>query len=523
MPVNGPMQKSLNLDPLSGFSNLRSNVDSIMRIGPSLLDAIARLAILATLCFLRASSQELHRGFEAAPKPSVSGFQPLLTDPTGNFSLSFLRVNGTRLALAVVHVPSSQPLWVADPPRPARWSDRSTRLSFNGSLVISDPSSGVFWSTGTDGDRVVLLNSSNLQVQKQSDGGSGTPVVVWQSFDFPADTLVENQNFTAAMSLTSSNGLYSMRMGSDFFALYANFGGDSDQMYWEHKALEAKAQVVDGAGAVYARVDPGGFIAMYQNGSVPVDVEAFNSFQKSIDSFLLLRLESDGNLKGYYWTGSTWATNYRAISGSCELPSPCGPYSLCSADGTCSCLDNRTEARPGLCSSAPGSGDFCGGGAGSGSGGFSVLRRVGVELPYKELMGYASVPSLDDCERACESNCSCWGAVYSNATRFCYTIDYPIQTLLEVADETKIGYFKVMPAPAGKGKGYEVGFGVGVLMSVLIVVAVVAVVGLVGYRVWRRRRRGGLKGHLAGEDGLAAGPYKDLGSASFRSIELSSR
>ncbi|KAF8042518.1 hypothetical protein BT93_A0988 [Corymbia citriodora subsp. variegata] len=474
------------------------------------------------LCFLRAGSKELLRGFEAAPRASVSAFQPLLTDPTGNFSLSFLRVNGTRLALAVVHVPSSQPVWIADPSRPARWSDRGTRLSFNGSLVVSDTSSGVFWSTGTDGDRVVLLNSSNLQVQKQSNVDGGTPAVVWQSFDFPADTLVENQNFTAAMSLTSSNGLYSMRMGSDFFALYANFGGGSDQMYWEHKALEAKAQVVDGAGAVYARVDPDGFIAMYQNGSVPVDVEAFNSFQKSIDSFLLIRLESDGNLKGYYWTGSTWATNYRAISVYCELPSPCGPYSLCSADGTCSCLDNRTEARPGSCSAAPGSGDFCGGG-GSGSGGFSVLRRDGVELPYKQMMGYAPASSLDDCERACESNCSCWGAVYSNATRSCYTIDYPIQTLLQVAGETKIGYFKVKPSPAaGKGKGYEVGFRVGVLMWVLIGVVVAGGVGLVGYRVWRRRK-GGLAAHLAGEDGLAAGPYKDLGSASFRSIELSSR
>lgn len=475
--------------------------------------------ILATLWFLRAGSQELLRGFEAAARPSASAFQPLLTDHTGNFSLCFLRVNGTRLALAVVHVRSSQPLWVADPARSARWSDRSTRVSFNGSLVVSDPSSGALWSTGTDGDRVVLLNSSNLQVQKQSDGDGGTPVVLWQSFDFPADTLVENQNFTAAMSLASSNGLYSMRMGSDFFGLYAKFGGDADQMYWKHKALEAKAQVVDGAGAVYARVDPDGFVAMYQNSSVPVDVEAFNSFQKPIDSFLLLRLESDGNLKGYYWTGSIWAMNYRAISGFCELPSPCGPSGLCSADSTCACLDNRTEARPGSCS-APGSSDFCGGG-GSGSGGFSVLRRNGVELPFKELMGYVSAPSLDECERACESNCSCWGAVYSNTTQFCYTIDYPIQTLVEVTDETKIGYFKVDPARSGEGKGYEAGFGVGVLAWVLIGIVVAGGFGLVGYWVWRRRRW--LKGHLADENGLASGPYKNLGSASFRSIELSSR
>nr|DAD20274.1 TPA_asm: hypothetical protein HUJ06_021737 [Nelumbo nucifera] len=74
-------------------------------------------------------------------------------------------------------------------------------------------------------DRVVLLGNSNLQVQ------DGSGVVLWQSFDFPSDTLVENQNFTANIKPTFSNGLYSMKLGDNHIGLYMNFDGVSNQIY----------------------------------------------------------------------------------------------------------------------------------------------------------------------------------------------------------------------------------------------------------------------------------------------------
>ncbi|KAK9290402.1 hypothetical protein L1049_008571 [Liquidambar formosana] len=457
------------------------------------------------------ATQELLSGFTATPDSSISSFQPLLTDSTGSFSLGFLRVNRTQLALSVIHVPSSDPLWVANVTPSARWS-RSTRFTFNGSLVISDPSMGVFWSTNTDGDRVSLLNTSNLQIQKLSD----PPTVVWQSFYFPTNALVENQNFTSTMSLVSSNGIYSMRLGDDFIGLYAEFNRDTDQIYWKHKALQAKADIVQGQGPIYARVNSNGYLGMYQTGNTPVDVQAFNSFQRPTAGFLLVRLEPDGNLKGYYWDGSKWVLDYQAIQNECELPSPCGSYGLCRPGDGCACIDNRTEYNSGGCSPAV-SGDFCGGGEAQNA--FSVLRRKGVELPYKELMGFETMSSEEQCEKSCEMNCSCWGAVYNNASGFCYSVDYPIQTLVGVGDETKVGYFKVRK---GAGNKEEVGFGVGVGLVGGAVVVSVGLVGFGGYMFWKRKR--GIRRFSEEEEGgVCPGPYKDLGSASFRSIELSNR
>ncbi|VVB13094.1 unnamed protein product [Arabis nemorensis] len=449
---------------------------------------------------------ELTKGFEAKPDSSFNSFQPLLTDPNGNFSFGFLRINGSRLSLAVTHPNLTDPLWVFDPTRSASWSHK-TKLIFNGSLVITDPSSRVEWSTHTNGDRLVLRNDSNLQVVKSSSSS-----VEWESFDFPRNTLVENQNFTSAMALVSSNGLYSMRLGSDFIGLYAKVREDSDsdsqQFYYKRSALQAKARVKDGSGPILARINPNGYLGMYQIGNTPIDVEKFSSFQKPVNGLLILRLESDGNLRGYLWDGSQWALNYEAIHQTCDLPNPCGPYSLCTPGSGCSCLNNSTVI--GECSNAATPVDFCGGEK------MTEIRRGGVEMPFKELVDHKTTSSLGECEEMCVEDCKCFGSVYNNGSGFCYLVNYPVRTMLGVADPGKMGYFKVRES-VGKKKS-RVGLTVG--MSVIAVIALVLTVAMVyvGFRIWSREKR-----DLEEDNGLSPGPYKNLGSDSFRSVEMSRR
>lgn len=452
----------------------------------------------------------LTKGFEAKPDSSINSFQPLLTDPSGNFSFGFLRLNGSRLSLAVTHPNLTDPLWVFDPTRTASWSHK-TKLSFNGSLVISDHSSRVEWSTHTNGDRLILRNDSNLQVVSSTSSSS----VEWESFDFPSNTLVENQNFTSTMALVSSNGLYSMRLGRDFIGLYAKVSEDSQQFYWKHSALQAKAKVKDGSGPILARINPNGYLGMYQTGTVPVDVEAFNSFQRPVNGLMILRLESDGNLRGYLWDGSRWALNYEAIRETCDLPNPCGPYSLCTpGSGGCSCIDNSTVI--GECGGHVPSGgaaaDFCGE-----TEKFKVVRRGGVEVPFKELIEHKTTSSVGECEEMCVDDCKCFGSVYNNGSGFCYLVNYPIRTMLGVADPSKMGYFKVREG-VGKKKS-RVGLTVGMSLLAVIALALTAAMVYVAFRIWSREKHA-----LEAEDGgLSPGPYKNLGSDSFSSVEMSRR
>ncbi|XP_058103718.1 PAN domain-containing protein At5g03700 [Magnolia sinica] len=320
------------------------------------------------------------------------------------------------------------------------------------------------------------------------------------------------------MTLRSSNGLYSMRVIHDYLGLYADFKGESDQIYWKHTAMEAKAQIEEGLGPIYARVDSDGFLGLYQTEKARVDVMAFTSFYRGVTGFRRLRLDPDGNLRAHFWNSTSWVTEFEAIQDSCELPSACGAYGFCQPGKGCSCLDNRTEfSVPSGCS-APESGDFCGGRGGA----FWELRKSGVDLLHKELMGFEKVGSFEECEGSCMRNCSCWGAVFSNVSGFCYRIWYPIQTVLGFGDATRVGFFKIRLV--GKGKE-DVGFGAA---GVLLVIGGVGVLGtVVGFVVWlrwwrRRKERESMEG-----DDLSPGPYRDLKKSlrtdSFKSVELCRR
>ncbi|KAG8376672.1 hypothetical protein BUALT_Bualt09G0088300 [Buddleja alternifolia] len=455
-------------------------------------------------------AKELLIGFKATPNPSVSSFQPLLTDSSGNYSLGFLRVNRDQLSLSILHNPSFVPLWTASTTRLARWAD-PTQLLFNGSLVLSDSHTGVYWSTHTFGDRVWLSNTSNMLISKL-----GGVTNLWESFHFPTDTLVENQNFTSAMALVSSNGLYSMRLGSDFIGLYAKFANrvhEPGQVYLKHRALQAKADIIEGQPVQLVLMSDG-YLGMFQNRSLPADVQSFNTFQQNASGIRRVRLEPDGNLKGYYWTGSSWILDYQIISDQCELPSSCGSYGLCNPGKGCSCLENRPVHGSGECAPPENqlAGDLC---SGAYENRVKVLRRTGVELPFKELMGYTKVGSIEQCEGACEGNCTCWGVVYSNSSGYCYMLDYPIQTLRAVGDETKMGYFKVREGVGKKKVDTWLGLGLGLLFGAILVFG-----GIMGLG-WYKLKNRGVKGYYVEEEGVVGvGPYKDLGTASFRSIEL---
>ncbi|CAL0326760.1 unnamed protein product [Lupinus luteus] len=476
------------------------------------------LILYLTFSFSSSSSsstpQHIHRGFSLSPNPKTTSFQPFLTDPTANFSLGFLRRNHNHLVLAILHVSSSQPFWLANPTHFASWS-HSTRVSFNGTLLLSDPTANLFWSTASNGgDTLLLRNTSNLVITTQNNGTR-----LWQSFDIPTNTLVQDQNFTTAMSLVSPNGLYSLKLGNDFMGLYVNHAVKSGKplkrlMYWKRTALEAKAEIEEGQGPIYARVNTAGYLGMYQTSSKPVDVQKFNTFQQT-SSFLMVRLEHDGNLRGYYWTGSSWVVNYEAISETCNLPNPCGSYGLCTPGGSgCECLDNRTRFESGGCSSGndDNDDDLCMNSRDS----YFVLRRSGVEPPNKELLRYLTTLSLEECEGLCEKNCSCWGALYNKGTGFCYVLDYPVQTMVRTGDGSKVGYFKVRKTEKGKN---PVQVKIKVVVTVITILVVVSVIiGGIGIWMMRMKRRKRVNGILKDENG--AGPYKNLESASFRSIEM---
>jgi hypothetical protein len=461
----------------------------------------------------------LINGFTATHAADAAApFEPVLYARNRAFALGFLRVGSASLDLAVVHLPSSFPLWRATPARTGDWS-RPATLTFDTGLVLADPDGGVLWRTlNAVGDTVALLNSSNLVILRYA-----RTLPAWQSFDGPSDTLVPGQNFTAASPpLISANGRFALRLGGAHLAMHMEFyGGRTRPVYWKHTAMMAEAEQGSNATAraktpvpMYGRLDDGGFFGLYLDGGGDggerrVDVLSFDTFARNVTGvFRRLTLDDDGNLRAYYWTDGgeskqAWTPEYRAISGRCGLPTSCGAYGLCVPGGEaqCQCLTNGTSASPPC--HAEETADLC---IGQEHADFDAVRRARVSVAYKErLPPFATNATAAECERACAGNCGCWGALHNGASGYCYLLDFPVETLLFEADERKVGYFKVRKRPTGSTRKRGVSPGVRAALS-LVLTGVVAAGAYTGYRAWERKRR--RPEGMVQE--LASGPYKDL-------------
>ncbi|CAA6660731.1 unnamed protein product [Spirodela intermedia] len=435
---------------------------------------------------------------------STVSFQEILGDPGGNFSFGFLMpMNSDSLHLAVVHIPSGFPIWRASRDGRAVVARRSNSISLSfdgGTLLLSGPQGAVLWKVGSPaGDVVELHPTSNLQVR--AENGS----VLWQSFDAPFDTLVVGQNFTSSAALSSPNSRFSSRLGANFIALYMNSGdgrayaGRTAVMYWQEKAFEETGTIDEKVGPIYARLNQTGFLGLYQDETNRVHILPFDTNNRNLSRLRRLTLETDGNLRAYYWNSSAWASDYSAIRESCELPTYCGAYGLCTRDkDECQCLGGSSAA------------DAC----------LPRATATSAVLAYDKLLLYKKVGSQEECERGCERNCSCWGALYNNLTRTCYRMGFPAETLVATS-ENRVGYFKVRLVTSHGGGGST---RKRVLLACLLVL--LGVVLCVVFTLWYRRRRlrrGLSSAALMGDTHSPVGTYKEFkGSTSFRDVELSS-
>jgi hypothetical protein len=141
--------------------------------------------------------------------------------------------------------------------------------------------------------------------------------------------------------------------------------------------------------------------------------------------------------------------------------------------------------------------------------GFDVVRRKRVSVAYKEELPFETNRTAAECEAACAANCSCWGAVHSGASGYCYLIDFPVETLVYEADDRKVGYFKVRKPTPARRKGMSPGVAAATAALSLVLVGLGAAGACIRYQMWegRKRRRAGTM-----EQELVPGMYKDLRS-----------
>ncbi|WMV39412.1 hypothetical protein MTR67_032797 [Solanum verrucosum] len=261
-------------------------------------------------------------------------------------------------------------------------------------LVLADSDGTLVWSSNTTGKSVSGLNLAETGNLVLFDTTNRT---VWQSFDHPTDCLLPGQNL---VSDNSSQGLFSLTVLNGSWATYID--SDPPQYYYTSDNPDSPYWSFDGHILTALQYPPTS-IAQY------------------------IQLGHDGHLRIYQldnlennMLGLNWKEVCDILTLSdCGYPMVCGRYSICANEGQCTCpaevnfFRPFSERKPNL-------------------GGTELTPISCVSSQYHSLVelkntAYFSFEfshelnssvfwiegkKIEDCQRACLSNCSCKAAVY---------------------------------------------------------------------------------------------------------------
>ncbi|KAL4649553.1 hypothetical protein ACB092_01G021700 [Castanea dentata] len=232
-------------------------------------------------------------------------------------------------------------VWMANRDQPV--NGKRSQLSLKiGNLILTDAGKFTIWTTNTislSSVQLSLSNTGNLVLRNLED------VILWQSFDFPTDTLLPQQLLTRNTKLVSSRsqrnfstGFYELLFDNDNLLRLLYNVPEVSSIYWFDPWL----------------VSWDADRSTYNNSRIAV-LNSLGNFSSS-DNFTFmsadyglvlhrrLTLDYDGNMRLYRWEdeGQKWVVSWQAIQTPCKIHGVCGANSMCSyivgSGRKCSCL-----------------------------------------------------------------------------------------------------------------------------------------------------------------------------------------
>ncbi|KAK4714481.1 hypothetical protein R3W88_020388 [Solanum pinnatisectum] len=305
--------------------------------------------------------------------------------------LYYNRSDGDNVIIDIPHL-----VWSANRNHPVK-VNATLQLGQDGNLVLTDSDGTLVWSTNTTGKSVSGLNMTETGNLVLFDKDNRT---IWQSFNHPTDTLLPGQSLVSGRKLTasvsadnSSQGLFSLTVYKGGWSTYTD--SDPPQYY---------------------------YTSYYEdNPYFSFDGDTLTALHPINSTAQFMKIEPNGHLKVYQWSVMNWnkldITAQRV--GNCGYPMVCGRYSICTNNGQCTCPPQEnffrpsSERKPDLgCSQL--TSIYCN----------SSQYHSFIELKDTAYFSfqYNHEPSsskfwleekkLEDCKRACLSNCSCKAAVF---------------------------------------------------------------------------------------------------------------
>ncbi|XP_030936506.1 G-type lectin S-receptor-like serine/threonine-protein kinase LECRK1 [Quercus lobata] len=260
---------------------------------------------------------------------------------SGQFAFGFYKKdNGFALGIWMEAIQQKTVIWTAnrdDPPLP---QDVDLSFSSDGmiitqnqgllTIVINAPQQSAFSASMLDTGNFVLYNSSSM--------------IIWQSFDFPTDTMLPGQRLLAIKNLVSSisetnhaSGKFQLIMqGDGNLVQYPASNPKPENAYWYSKTSTAGEKVslnLDGNGRLY--------LLNTTTGLIVKDFHGIGSLSNK--TIYRLTIGFDGILRLYSHSlnqGDDWVSEWSPTSNKCDPIGLCGPNSYCTLldqEPVCTC------------------------------------------------------------------------------------------------------------------------------------------------------------------------------------------
>jgi hypothetical protein len=421
-------------------------------------------------------------------------FQAVVYNPAGQQE---------RYYLAVVHASSKICVWVAN--RAAPITDRAAllRLTRQG-ISVEAPDGTVVWSTPPFGVPVAALRLADSCNLALLDARNAT---LWQSFDFPTDTIVSSQRLPAGGFLASaasesdlSEGQYRLNVTAED-AVLTWMGSQYWRLSSDGKSIKDRDGVVD-----HMLVNGTGMYLLAEDGGLIIQVTLPDA------ALRIVRLGSDGRLRVTSFASAnasaapTDGGGFEAPSNRCELPLACGALGLCTARG-CTCPPLFAASQDGGCAPSDGSTSLASvrsscnsssAGGGTRSLDASSYASLGNGVTYyanKFAAPDLAGQNVSSCQALCSGNCSCLGYFYVNSSSSCYLVQYRLGSLISANSSTgsgsdRLGYIKVLQSSHSSSKSSSSNHTlVAILLPTIVAFVLIVVVSGVVLNSWRKEKR----------------------------------
>ncbi|MED6218579.1 hypothetical protein PIB30_027917 [Stylosanthes scabra] len=365
---------------------------------------------------------------------SVDKPNDVIVSPKGTFSAGFYAVGKNAYCFGIWFSKNPTLVWMANRDYPVNGKHSKLSLLSNGNLVLLDADNSHVWSTDTfsppsSAVHLVLYDTGNLVLMEDGDRDNRSSSVLWQSFDFPTDTLLPEQVFTRFTKLISSKsetnkstGLYTLFFDNDNVLRLLYDGPEASGLYWpdplkldwnNHRSSYNNSRV--------AVLDTLGIFISSDNFTFMTSDFGSAAIQRRIT------LDPNGNLVVYSRINDHdhWYVSWQAFSRPCQIHGVCGPNSLCTfhtnSTTRCSCLPGHKMKQPNDWSYGcePRFSQSCQNNE-SASRFISLSNTEFYGYDYGLMINY----TLDQCKDLCLQLCDCRGFQYTynkaSGTNKCY-------------------------------------------------------------------------------------------------------